>query len=82
MSQEHTLNLLKTYEDQDKTSTMVWETCFLAKELIRWNNETQKGKTEDLDFSRLRFKTNDPAPPFNIYTGADAEANKDIGKLQ
>ena len=51
---------------------MLYETCFLAKELIEWNKTTDTGKTEGIDFGELRFKTNDPAPPFNIYTGDKA----------
>jgi hypothetical protein len=48
---------------------MVRETCFLAEKLIEWNKQTDHGKSEQLDFSKLKFKTNDPAPPFNIYDG-------------
>ena len=45
---------------------MLYETCFLAKELINWNAKTNHGETEKPDFKALTFKTNDPAPPFNI----------------
>lgn len=45
---------------------MVKETIELAQDLIKWNRETEKGKTEGIDLSKLRVKTNDPAPPFNF----------------
>jgi len=45
---------------------MVKETIELAQDLIRWNKETEKGKSEGIDFTKLRIKTNDPAPPFNF----------------
>jgi hypothetical protein len=45
---------------------MLYETCFLAKELIAWKTNTQNGKTEGMDLKKLMFKTNDPATPFNI----------------
>jgi len=60
---------------------MLYETCFLAKELINWNETTNKGASENLDFNKLQFKTNDPAPPFNIYDGDFDPANKDVAKL-
>lgn len=67
MNQEHSLNLLKRFEDENKTTSILYETCFLARELIHWNQTTNQGKSEKVDFSQLKFKTNDPAPPFNIY---------------
>jgi len=33
--------------------------------LIKWNKETEKGKLEGIDLTKLKFKTNDPAPPYN-----------------
>ena len=45
---------------------MLYETCFLARENIKWSKETEHGKTEQLDFAKLVFRTNDPAPPFNV----------------
>jgi hypothetical protein len=70
LSQDRTEELLKEYQNKNhKDSQMLYETCFLAKELIRWNKDTNTGKTEKLDFSYLNYKTNDPAPPFNIYGG-------------
>ena len=44
---------------------MVVETCELAQDLIKWNKETDHGKTEGVDVTKLKFRTNDPAPPFN-----------------
>lgn len=84
MNQENTLQLLVRYEDQKETTSMLYETCFLAKELIEWNKATESGKSEGLDFKRLKFKTNDPAPPFNVYTGSAEEIahNSDVPRLQ
>lgn len=48
---------------------MLYETCFLAKENINWKNATENGFTEEMDMNKLIFKTNDPAPPFNIQCG-------------
>ena len=73
LGEENTLELLKKYEDENKTTTMLYETCFLAKELIEWNKSTDAGKSEGVDVKQLKFKTNDPAPPFNVYTGEEAE---------
>mgnify|MGYP006893322272 CR=1 FL=1 len=50
---------------------MLYETCFLARELINWNTRTQNGVTEKIDFKKLQFKTNDPAPPFDVYDSPD-----------
>ena len=44
---------------------MVKETCELAKDLIKWNQETNFGESEGIDLKKLKFRTNDPAPPFN-----------------
>ena len=67
MNDSNTLRLLEQYrDDPDKEkSEMVIETCELAQALIQWNKETECGKTENLDMKKLRFTTNDPAPPFN-----------------
>lgn len=75
------MNLLKRFEDENKTSTMLYETCFLARELLRWNDATNKGETENLDFKKLTFKTNDPAPPFNLYDGEINPLHRDIEHL-
>ena len=50
LAEQNTLDLIKKFEDEDKTSTMLYETCFLARENINWKNATQNGKTENLDF--------------------------------
>lgn len=60
---------------------MVFETCFLTKELIKWNKETNHGALERVDFKKLTFKTNDPAPLFNIYDEPDSK-HLDINFLQ
>jgi hypothetical protein len=78
MNQENSLMLLKRYEDEEKTTTMVYETVFLARELINWNKATDNGKTEGIDFKKLVYKTNDPAPPFNLKE----EKYRDIPYLQ
>lgn len=78
LNQENSISLLKRYEDENKTTTMLYETCFLAKENILWKNATQDGKTEGLDMKKLIFKTNDPAPPFNIQSGANAAIYQNI----
>ena len=54
---------------------MLYETCFLAKELIAWKSATQNGKSEELDLKKLKFKTNDPAPPFNIQANIEQHQN-------
>lgn len=71
LSQEQTLKLIERYQDPSQTCQMVYETCFLAKELINWNKETDFGAKERLDLKKLNFKTNDPAPPFNVYNDPD-----------
>jgi hypothetical protein len=52
---------------------MVYETCFLAKEMIKWNLNTDFGKRERIDRSQLIFGWigDDPAPPFNVYNEPD-----------
>lgn len=82
LAEENTLTLLKKYEDQDRTSSMLWETCFLAKELINWKTRTDNGKVENLDFKQLIFKTNDPAPPYSIYSADCNSDHKDVPFLE
>ena len=84
LSQKHTLDLIQRFNTKEGTSTMVYETAFLADKLIRWNETTNHGETEQLDFKRLKFKTNDPAPPFNIYSGDETTiaSNKNIKRLE
>ena len=57
---------------------MVLETCELAQDQIKWSKETDKGKTENLDMTKLKFTTNDPAPPFNYKQD---EKYKDVNFL-
>jgi len=38
----------------------------LTIKLIEWREKTENGKTEGLNLSKLKFGTNDPAPPFNF----------------
>jgi hypothetical protein len=61
---------------------MVQETCFLAEKLLQWNKATNFGETEKLDLKRLKFHTNDPAPPYNVYDGPDVEKHNDIAFLE
>ena len=66
MGNYDSLALLDKLQKEDSPYTeMVKETIELAQDLIKWNKETEKGKTEGLDLTKLKFKTNDPAPPFN-----------------
>ena len=44
---------------------LVKETCDLALDLKKWNEETKCGHTENLDLKTLKHLTNDPAPPYN-----------------
>ena len=62
----NTVALLEKYRNSNQEiSEMVVETCELTQDLIKWNKETDHGKAEGIDLSKLRFNTNDPAPPFN-----------------
>ena len=71
MSDENTVRLIEQYRDgNQEISAMVIETCELAQDLIRWNQATNYGETEGIDLKRLKFRTNDPAPPFNYQTDA------------
>lgn len=65
LSDENTAKLLDKYSNTNhKDSVMLYETCFLARELINWRVATDSGKSEGLDLNKLKFKTNDPAPPY------------------
>ena len=50
---------------KDRNDQLVYETCELALDLKKWNEETDVGKTENLDLTKLKYTTNDPAPPYN-----------------
>lgn len=66
MNDANTQVLIDKYRDSGKAiSEMVVETCELAQDLIKWNKATNMGKTEGIDLQKLKFRTNDPAPPFN-----------------
>lgn len=64
INSENTLLLLKRFENEP--SEILYETCFLTIKLIEWRNDTENGKTEGLNLAKLKFTTNDPAPPFNF----------------
>lgn len=75
----NSLELLDRLQKGDSPYTeMVRETIELAQDLIKWNQTTEKGKTEGLDLTKLRVKTNDPSPPFNFKQEAKY---RDIGYL-
>jgi len=46
LCQANTLELIKKYEESDKYTPMLYETCFLARELINWKIATDNGKSE------------------------------------
>lgn len=67
MGSYDSLGLLSKLQNGSSPHTeMVKETVELAQDLIKWNKETDKGKSEGLDLTKLKAKTNDPAPPFNF----------------
>ena len=79
LDDENTVVLLERYRNSGKEiENMVVETCELTQALIKWNEETEKGKSEGIDLAKLRFRTNDPAPPFNHKSDAQYA---DVGKL-
>ena len=55
---------MKKFENEQ--SEILYQTCFLTTRLIEWRKETENGKSEGLNLSKLKFSTNDPAPPFNF----------------
>ena len=63
LSHENTLKLLKRFENEPED--ILYETCFLAEKLIEWRKATDNGKTEGLNLAKLKFPSNDPAPPYN-----------------
>ena len=79
MSDERTESLIEEYKNRNcDISEMVIETCELAQDLIKWNNSTNMGETEGIDLKKLKFKTNDPAPPFNYKTD---QSYNDVARL-
>jgi deoxyhypusine monooxygenase len=66
INDKNTLNLLEKYRGSGKViAEIVEETCEVSQALLKWNAETQNGKTEGLDLLKPKFHTNDPAPGFN-----------------
>jgi deoxyhypusine monooxygenase len=63
LCQDGSFDLLKKYISEE--DDMVKETVFLAEKMMQWLKETNEGKTEFMNLKKLKFKTNDPAPPFN-----------------
>ena len=82
LSHEKTESLLSSGKIHHAANEMVLETCLLAKELLKWRQETNNGETEGLKFTELKFKTNDPAPPYSIYGNAETAAKCTIPYLQ
>jgi hypothetical protein len=79
MNNYDSLGLLAKLEQEDSPHTaMVRETVHLARDLLKWNKETNKGQTEGINLQKMRTRTNDPAPPFNYWTEA---CHRDVGKL-
>jgi hypothetical protein len=71
MNNYDTLALLKKFEQADSPHTeMVRETVELARDLLMWNQETDHGAKEGLDLKKTRVRTNDPAPPYNLWGDA------------
>jgi len=80
LNSENIGRLIEQYRDSNQDiSEMVVETCELAQDLINWNKSTNMGETEGIDLKKLRFKTNDPAPPFNYLTD---ENYTNVARLQ
>ena len=80
LNSENTVRLIERYKDSNQDiSAMVVETCELAQDLIRWNKDTNMGASEGIDLKKLKFRTNDPAPPFN-YQADPTYA--DVSRLQ
>jgi hypothetical protein len=71
------VKLLKKYENEK--SDILYETCYLTLKLIDWKNETDNGKKERLNLQKLKFSSNDPAPPYNFIR---EQKYKDINYLE
>jgi len=63
ISHENTFKLLERFTQE--RDGILYETCFLTKKLIEWRADTDNGKLEGIDLTKLKCSTNDPAPPFN-----------------
>jgi deoxyhypusine monooxygenase len=64
VSREDNLKLLERFSGEK--DGILYETCFLAEKLVQWRTKTNNGKLECLNLSKLKFTTNDPAPPYNF----------------
>ena len=66
LNDNNSVALIQKFTESDRQcGAMVIETCELAQAMLIWKKETNCGKSEGLDLSKLKFTTNDPAPPFN-----------------
>jgi len=82
MNNYDSLIMLKKFEAEDSPHTeMVRETVELARDLIKWNQETDKGAKEGLLGKKLRSHTNDPAPPFNFWDNKDYASIKHLTEI-
>lgn len=77
MDCENTIKLIEKFKSEK--SQVLLETCYLTQKLIEWNGQTNHGESEKLDLSKLKFTTNDPAPPYN-YIEKEAYRNLDYLK--
>lgn len=64
VSEESTMQLLERFADEQ--DSILYETVYLTKRLIEWKLATESGKTECINLAKLRYTTNDPAPPYNF----------------
>ena len=64
VSKENNLKLLDRFADEK--DGILYETCFLTQKLVEWRTATDNGKKECLNLSKLKYTTNDPAPPYNF----------------
>jgi len=82
MNNYDSLKLLRKLEAEDSPHTaMVRETVELARDLLRWNKETNCGATEGINLAKMRVRTNDPAPPFNYWQKAEYRDVKNLTEM-
>ena len=82
MNNYDSLALLKKFEAEDSPHTeMVRETVELARDLIKWNKDTNRGQTEGINFAKMRARTNDPAPPFNFWQEKEYRDIKNLTEI-
>ena len=60
---ENTFKLLERFRDEK--DEILYESCYLAKRLIEWKKDTENGKTEGLDLTKLKTESQNPSPPYN-----------------